>query len=199
MDGIYFYWFSWIGWIISTFFMKKDQTRFLISTAILLLIIMSSIVVQIENYKLNISIVFLLISSYSLVRTKTKLQKIYLLICVITVMLAFVSFHLFELFDPVWLLFNRKWMLAFALSYIILMLLQDMKTRIVALIIGASQGEFLYVFILSKFNIRYEIGSFQFLDVLSGGIFLIFVWFIFENMAYYFDVLLQKNGKEKAS
>lgn len=42
MEGIYFYSFFWIIWIIATFFMKKSAWRTMLAAASLITIILSS-------------------------------------------------------------------------------------------------------------------------------------------------------------
>ncbi|MDF0726208.1 hypothetical protein PY093_05705 [Cytobacillus sp. S13-E01] len=200
MDGIYFYWIAWIIWTLSTFFMKKNNERLIITIIILMLIIFSATILQVATFKINASLLIALLSSYLFlsINTKNKTRRIvYILLCTLTITTAYVSFQLFELFDPIWLVFNRKIMLAFCLVYLTLLLVKDAKTRIICAVIGASQGEFLYAFILSDFRFDYEVGSLLFFDVLAISVFTLFIWGSLEDLVQYFDTYFQKTTKEK--
>ncbi|MFS0863541.1 hypothetical protein [Fredinandcohnia sp. 179-A 10B2 NHS] len=197
MDGSVFYWICWMAWVCSTFFMKKNRERLILSGCFLLLIIVSPYFFVIGSVRINIGIFIVLLYCFTKIAKRTSKQKLYLLICILTISLAYSSFQLFELYDPVWLFFNRNFMLAAALIYVTIMLVKEFQFRLVALLIGAIQGDILYAIIVSNVNIPYDIGSFKFLDVISisGG--FIFVWSSLELLFNHFDVLFQKNTKEK--
>lgn len=200
MEGIFFYWIAWIIWTLATFFMRKNNERLILSVVVLVLIIFSVTVMQITIFKINASLLIALLCSYLylslLTKSKTK-KTVYILLCTLTITTAYVSFQLFELFDPIWLVFNRKIMLAFCLVYLTLLLVKDPRTRIVSVIIGACQGDLLYALILSDFRFEYEIGSLLFFDVLAISVFTLFIWSTLENLVHYFDTYFQKTAKEK--
>ncbi|MFT4413112.1 hypothetical protein ACLM5H_04545 [Fredinandcohnia humi] len=197
MEGTIFYWIGWMCWVCSTFYMKKSKERFLLSVFFLVLIIVSPYSFVLGTIKINISIFFILLFCFREISKKSSKQKLYLLICILTISLAYSSFLLFELYDPVWLLFNRNLMLSAALIYVTLMLVKDFRSRIIALLIGAIQGDFLYGIVVTNINFSYDIGSFVFLDVIAISFCFIFIWSSIEVLLNHFDVLFQKNTKEK--
>lgn len=197
MEGTYFYWIAWMTWIICTFFMNKTKMRLISAVLVLILIITSNYQTHIHNIMINFPLIILLLSGYYFLATKTAKEKVYLLICTITLTIAYCSFQLFELFDPIWLIFNRKWMFSILLVYLTLMLIKEPKSRLIGVTIGACQGDILYGFVLSEFRFSYEIGSLLFLDVVAISGFAIYIWSKLEGAVQYFDVMFQKNTKEK--
>jgi hypothetical protein len=177
--------------------MPKVSERLKICAVILATIIFADRNITISHYSLNVAFLFLLIFGYFASTKLPKKSKIYLVITSLILTIGYVSFHLFELFDPIWVVFDRKWMLSLAIVYFVLMLTKTTKLRVLTAIIGSGQGEILYSVILQKFNFQDEIGSFHYLDVLSLSLFFLFVWTLIENAAFYFDQYAEKVSSER--
>ncbi len=195
MEGIYFYWISWIAWVYSTFLMKKNMERLLLSISLLIFIILSPYTFQLGVVSIHLVLIIILIMSYGLVGKKTVRQKVYLLICSLTITIAYVTFQLYELFDPIWLFMDREWLLTIVLVYLTLILVKGSRSRLACLLIGSCQGELFYGLILSKFRFQYEIGAFPFLDVISLSVLVVFVWLKLEVFVAHLDEMVQKNTK----
>ncbi len=58
MDGGYFYFLAWMGWIITTFFMKKESIRWKMSAFILFLIICSQFTFSIASFSISMNALF---------------------------------------------------------------------------------------------------------------------------------------------
>ncbi|WP_102345759.1 YphA family membrane protein [Bacillus sp. Marseille-P3661] len=199
MEGIVFYWFSWIAWVFSTFFMKKGKKRLILSAAILLFIIGSNHIVRISSISINLTFLLLILFTLSVVSINVRgWTLIYFLISSLIITMGYVGFHLFELFDPVWLLFDRNLMLSVAMVYLTLMLLKDSSHRMMVMIIGVCNGELLYTYILSRFSFPHEIGSFQFLDVMAIMTLLVMFWSILEKVTMIWETHFQARTKGKA-
>jgi hypothetical protein len=196
VEGIYFYWFSWIGWVITTFLMKKSRVRTALSIFILLVIIVSNSTYQITGLSIHASFILLFLFSLLVMTKASGLRVLYYLICSLIISIGYVCFHLFELFDPIWLIFDRKWMLSFVILYLILMLVKDTYHRIAVAMIGVLNGELLYSLILKKFFSEIVIGDFIFLDSFAFIIFFIFLWNSFEKIALFFEANFNK-GKAR--
>lgn len=199
MEGIFFYWFLWMGWVVSAFFMKKEAIRTRINILILLLLVVSPYTFSLFSLSLSLPFCMLLIISLYVVSKNTFAQILYYIISSLIITLAFVSFHLFELFDPVWLIFNRKWMLSLLIIYLTLMLCKTHLQRIITAIIGSCMGELLYFYILRNYNFPYEIGSYLFLDVIAISIGMLSLWYFFEKVASSLEVQVQKGLKGRVS
>nr|WP_142255360.1 hypothetical protein [Bacillus sinesaloumensis] len=177
--------------------MKKSRERFILSVLFLVIIILSPYYVVIGQFKLNCSIFPILFYCLREISKLPKKTVLFLLICILTISLAYCSFLMFELYDPVWLVFNRNLMLGAALIYVTLMLLKDFRQRLAGLLLGTVQGDVLYGVVINKVNFSYEIGSFVFLDVIAVSFSFIFVWSTLEILLRHVDVIVQKNTKEK--
>ena len=197
MEGIFFYWIAWMVWVYSTFMIKKSRFRLMVSIIVLVIIIVSPYSIHLGIFEINVTIIAFLIICSALLVKKTTIQKVYLLVCTLTITIAYVSFLLFELFDPVWLFIDRKWMLAIILVYLASMLIKERKIRVACVVLGTSQGELLYGFILSHFRFEYVIGSMSYLDITAITSAVIVLWLGVENLAQYFDLYFNKTSKEK--
>lgn len=197
VDGIYFYWIAWIGWVFTTFLMKKNQARSVISFLILFILIGSSSTFQFAGFTIRLSFLLLLFISFVVMAKIKGLKLYYYVFSSLIVTIGYVGFKLFELFDPVWLIFDRNWMLSFVIFYLILMLVKEFYNRLIIAIISISNGEILFALILKNFSIPIEIGEFQFFDVLAIIILLIALWRSLEKMAQYLEVNFTKGINER--
>ncbi|PLR82637.1 hypothetical protein CVD25_05275 [Bacillus canaveralius] len=189
MEGIIFYWISWLIWILATFFLKKENRyRFRISLAMLIAIMLSTAQFSLFGFSFYWAPVVLLLFVYWEIAKLKKGQLAYYIICALIVTLAYVSFLLFELFDPVWVLFDRKLMLGFIIVYLIVVLYEDIKMRICILLSGAFHGEVVFALIIKKLAINYKIGALEFLDLVALAAGVLLGW----NGLKYAILLLEK-------
>ncbi|MCA1030533.1 hypothetical protein LCL95_05695 [Bacillus timonensis] len=197
MEGIYFYWLAWAAWIITTFFMKKDGYRLQLSIIILLIITLSLTNFSLFGIKINLAMIIALLFCYFLIRKKKLKSIVYLLVCTLTITIAYVTFLLFEIFDPIWIVFDRRIMLSVCLLFLCLTLVKEPVSRVSTLVIATCHGELLFAFILKRLGFTYEVGSLQFLETTSIAISFTYVWILFESLVKYFDPTYLKNSKEK--
>ncbi|RWR14989.1 YphA family membrane protein [Siminovitchia fortis] len=169
MPGILFLFVAWGIWIIATFILdKNDPFRFPAAIVSLMLIILHTKSFAIYSFHIGASSFLLLFSAYWLVYQGTWLKKIYLFFSVMIIMFGYAGFYLLELYDPVWVLVDRKILLSGGLFMIGWVLYPaSLLYRYAAVVIGSLHGEvFLSVF-LSKWKIPYTIGSNEYLDVFA--------------------------------
>jgi len=196
MEGAYFYWFSWFLWIIYTFFMKKNRVRLVVSISLLVIIILSPYDVAIGTLELTLSYVFLLFLTYYFVSLRRRWQLFYMFVSSLVLTLSFVTYHLFALFDPVWIFMDRTWLLALIISGLSIVLYPDYYSRLLLLICGACQGDLLYAVVLNHFSFPHTIGSFAFFDILMISCSLLLGWYFTENLAVFIDGFRQKFARE---
>lgn len=188
MEGIFFYWTFWALWIVTTFFMSKNNpNRIRFSVIILISIISSSQFMSLYGIQISFVSLFFLLIVYAEVGKMPVKSMVYFLITSFILMMASVSFQLFELFDPVWIIVDRNWMFGLVLTYMTMMLQNTTYKRIISLLFGAVHGEFVYAFILKGYSISVPIGSFRFLDVLAVSLALILAWSGFEKLTRLFE------------
>ncbi|MDF2037199.1 hypothetical protein P2R12_09565 [Cytobacillus oceanisediminis] len=198
MEGLIFYWISWMVWIMATFFMdRNNKYRFLLSAWILIFIMLSPWTLKIFNVETGIAGLFLLVSLYIFAGRLKKLSKLYFLFCAFILMMAYVTFHLFELFDPVWVLFSRNWMLSVLLVYMAVLLQKNRMLRLPLILLGGIQGEVLYALILKQFSFPYTIGSLAFLDIMAISVSISAVWIAVQWAVKYIEANFKHFEREK--
>lgn len=202
MEGIIFYWISWSIWISATFLMSKNNPiRTRLAVYVLILIIISNFQFQLGDFQLYGSGIYILLVAYASLRQERKRMILYLSVCSIIVAASYSSFHLYELFDPVWLFMKREWMLGILLCYLSVLMQKKLKFRVIIVMTGAVQGDILNALLLNRHSLPYAIGGFSFLDVCATACSLIFLWSLFENSSKYFEqyLPLHEKGNQKSS
>ncbi len=198
MEGILFYFAAWFFWIISTFFLNKNSRyRLKSSFCILIMIILKPYHFKLFDITINFAAIFLYLFILTQVIQLNRKTHFYLTVTSFIVMLAYVSFQLFELYDPVWVMFKREWMLAIGLVYLSVLLHSNKKLRLFAIMIGILQGEFLFSMILRKLNFSYTIGTGLFYDALASAGLILFFWSIIEMGIVNFENYMSHQGKGK--
>ncbi|MFD1738569.1 hypothetical protein ACFSCX_18765 [Bacillus salitolerans] len=197
MEGIWFYWIGWIGWVITTFIVGKGKVRTQVAILILVLLSFAHMKISILSHEISIGFLILLFVSYMMSAKLNNITLLYISICTIILGLAYVTFYLFSLFDPVWIVFNPTFMVSFILTYLVLLLTKQSLKRYIIFIIGICHGEVLYRVILSKIQFTQTIGTLLFFDIVAIGIFMISLWNGLELLSTYFNQLQQKQARER--
>jgi hypothetical protein len=198
MDGALFYWISWIIWIAATFLLDhKNKYRYTISKKLLIAIILSPVHFSVFRYEVYAASVFIFISIMMDI-SKLKSRRIfYFFVSSFIIMLAYVSFLLFELFDPVWVIVDRKFLLAFILIYLTFMLQSDFRMRLYTMLSGIFQGELLYAFVLRQNGFSYPIGSLACLDIAALTAAMMLLWNTMKLTVAYLNTHVNQYEREK--
>lgn len=197
MEGFIFFWLFWIFWIGTTFFMSRESKRLKISIWLLLTIILSIHSITIFGIEVALSSLFILFTTYYLIGKQNKKLSIYLFISSFLIMLAYTTFHLFELYDPVWVIFNRSVMLSMLLVYIAVLLHFDVTHRILSTLCGAVHGDILYSLLLRKVSLAHPIGLWAFLDIIAISAILLMGISGFKKLSIYFENHIKHLEREK--
>jgi hypothetical protein len=198
IDGILFFWLTWVTWVVATFLFRKSQDRYFVSIVALLSIIFSHTYVASSVFSVNVSLLlFMLVGCFMLVKS-TFWQKCYTFIVSSIVMMAYVSMLSIHIFDPVWFLIKIKYVIAILCTLILLLLCRSMKVAVAALFIGINVGEIIFSIII--YNIHYV--TFQqplfALDVISISItssFIFFTYFSIVNEMQKSSIKSTKRGR----
>lgn len=202
MEGAMFYWISWAFWVYLTFILNKQNPyRLKLAAAVLIVIILSNVHFMAGGFDVFASGLFLLLFSYLIVGREKRRAIIYFFICSFIVTIGYVAFHLFEIFDPVWIILKKEWMMGICFGYLSILLQKTLKGRLLIIVSGTMQGEILYAYILSKYHFPYSIGDFAYLDVCSLITALIVGWSCLENAGHFFQTHFSfiEKGKQKSS
>lgn len=187
MEGIYFYWFFWIAWIYTTFLLEKTEKRVLISLLILLLIIFSDKHINVNDLLVNTTTLLCLLVGYLLVSRKKTGTLLYYLSVSLILTSSYVTFRLFQLYDPVWVMFHPTMKLALILLILIIILIREQSIRIGLLFLGVAQGEIVYTLFLNKIVPQPVLGQLESLDIIAITAGISFLWFGFEKMVAILD------------
>lgn len=202
MEGSMFYWIVWLFWVYITFFMNKQNPyRTKLASVILILIILSNVRFMFMSFEFYASGLFMLLLSYIILSKKKLGSLLYAFICSFIVTIAYVTFNLFVIFDPVWVIFQKEWMMGICFSCLAILLQTTLKDRLLMIVSGTMQGEIFYAFYLSKFEFSNPIGTLAYLDAFSLITIMLVSWSILENAGTFFQNhfhFLEK-GKQKSS
>lgn len=202
MEGTMFYFICWSCWVFLTFIVNRQNPyRLKLSCALLMIIILANAHFIVGSYDIYAGGVLMLFIAYLSISKESTKKMIYFFICSFIITIFYVSFHLFEIFDPVWIIFNPDWMMGISLGYLSIILQKTLKGRLLMLISGMMQGEFLYAYILNKYPFPYSIGDFSYLDVCSLTSALLLGWSCLENAGGFFENYFSsiEKGKQKSS
>lgn len=177
--GFIFYWLSWLLWIITTFFMKKEQLRLFLSTLILLTILGSDIYLSIGNYDLLVSFIALIIISGLL--HANFLKPYYHLFGSFTIMIGYTSILLWKQNSFWGILISEFYLIPSICCIIIILMIKGLYSQLVTGIIGISTGEILYGFILSGYHLPAKIGDLDFFVNLYMIVLYLLLWHIIQN------------------
>ncbi|WP_071395604.1 YphA family membrane protein [Bacillus tuaregi] len=198
MDGLMFYWLFWFGWIITTFFYPRiHPDRLLLSVWILVAITLSTASTVLFDFSISGTGVFILLSIYIWASRLPAKKLLYFMLSSFIIMLTTVCFLLFELFDPIWILIKRDWLLAILTACVAVLLHSDKKQRLLLLLLGMIQGEILYSFILKKYSFSFQVADLYSLDALALAAVLTVGWNTIEMVVSYFEKNLHSIEKEK--
>ncbi|KAA9026140.1 YphA family membrane protein [Niallia endozanthoxylica] len=198
MDGLLFYWLFWFGWIITTFFYRKTHPdRLLLSAWILAAITLSTVSINIMGFEIHGTGIFIILSVYIWSAQLSAKKLLYFMLTSFIVMLTSVCFLLFELFDPIWILIKRDWLLAILVACVVVLLHSDKKQRLLVVLLGMIQGEILYAFILTRYSFSYPIASLYALDPLALAAAVLIGWNTLEFVISYVEKNLHSIEKEK--
>lgn len=202
MEGSMFYWILWVFWVYVTFFMSKQNLyRLKLASVILVLIILSNVHFKFMSFEFYVSGLFMLLLSYIILSKKKLGPLLYAFICSFIVTIAYVTFNLFVIYDPVWVIFQKEWMMGICFSCLAIFLLPSLKDRLLIIVSGTMQGEILYAFYLSKFEFSNPIGTMAYLDAFSIITILLVCWSMLENAGTFFQTHFHflERGKQKSS
>ena len=181
MDGWFFYYSLWSFWIVISFIVPRDfPDRFYLANFILISIILSIYEVPILYWDVNVTILMWLLSCMASLAAYSLLMRLYQICVTFIIMLVYSVFLLFELYDPIWVIIDRKWFLSMLIGTIAILMNKNVKNRMTSTIIGMGMGEFLFAYVLYTTGIKLEITTPSFLDLCSMTGMIILLWSVFE-------------------
>ncbi|WP_137789034.1 hypothetical protein [Bacillus sp. E(2018)] len=166
-DGILFYWFMWMGWVVSTFLIRKGKIRNQFVFITLFGIILSSVNFQFSIGSMNAACAFFLLIGFIHV-IRFSHQLFFFVTSSFIVATAYVSIELFALYDPAKLFLSKKVMIFVFLTLLAITLARSKKDLFSLVAIGLFIGDAAYQFIILRLVGKVEIGSLYVLDLFAS-------------------------------
>lgn len=168
MDGLFFYWVIWMAWVCMMFFVPKSVPfRVLVLFHLLVVMVLARYIVTIDSFSMQVSGVYIFGVVCVMIR-KHSIMKLSVFVCYCILMaLAYASFYLFVLLDPVWVMIKPVYMLCVLMNYLAWLLMKEWKGRLVVLVTGMLLGDMLYAGLLTAQFLPYVSLSFAWHDTLA--------------------------------
>jgi hypothetical protein len=181
MDDPIFYWITWMGWTITTFMMNKHTERFILSALLLCLIWTSTILIHIDGYTINGTLLLFALISYAYIGKQSTRDVGYSIFVSMLLSVVYLGQYFLAINDPVWIMFSFHWYMAIPLSLLSILLLSNLKGRLPVLLSGYVHGEIAYSIFLRQANPDFVTGSMSFLNAISIACFIVTAWSAYEH------------------
>ncbi|WP_221565218.1 hypothetical protein [Alkalihalobacillus sp. TS-13] len=195
MEGTLFYWFAWMGWTISTFFLAKTRQRIVFSALLLILIYCSAITLDLDGQLVNLSLFIIILISYAYLGMQKFRELWYSIFMSSIISISYVGMHFVVVYDPVWIFIDLNFFIAIPLSLIVLLMAKDFHVRLSVLTSGYAHGEIAYITLFKDLAPDYVIGSFIFLDIISLSCMIVYLWSLYELFTSTLKVKIDKPVK----
>lgn len=193
LDGVFFYWFSWIFCVIIVFFMKKGMQRTYLLYWVLTSIMLVNQFINIDSYTLSVGFIVTFWGAFiglaSLGRT------IYHLVISLVIMIGYAGLLLIEVNAPIWVFIPRYLLIAGTCTVLISILTKDFYSRVMTTLVGLSSGEILYNFITANYFFPSVIGDLAFMDIMMIIVFLLFLMYQYQQLKYQLTVYLKYQSR----
>lgn len=183
MEGWFFYYSFWTVWIILSFIVPKPHPyRLPYSVFVLISLILSTKTVTLFGLQMNAT-VFFWYGWCMVLLSRLKLSHLLYQVCASLVsMLVYTVFLLFELYDPIWVIMDRRWLLTILISVVTILLNSSIEKRLIVSLIGLIMGEILNAVVLRQTGIDVTITSPGLLDICSIICITVIGWSSLENL-----------------
>ncbi|KZE66261.1 hypothetical protein AWM68_07785 [Fictibacillus phosphorivorans] len=184
-DGTIFYWFMWMGWVITTFLIKRSSVRNYSVLILLTGITLSDTFIAFSLGNINAAFLFFLCIGLVYLIKHTEQLFFYVTKSFIAAT-CYVSLELFALYDPVKLLFDKKYMIVIILASLLVLLTKTYKELFFLPIIGLFIGDTVFQFLIYRLSAKIEIGSLYVMDLLASTsmilLFMVVLVDMFKNL-----------------
>lgn len=188
MDGILFYWVSWMYIIIVSFLLDGQYPRRYLANMGFVTIILSTMSSGNHLFEWNFAYLPFLVVCLGRMKQLTGYQITYGYVLSIIIAIWFVTIHRVTFLEPVWLYIQPEWMIIGVSVILIIIFARGIQLRLFSLLIGVFQG-----LILSKISTHLNVGteswhlygftSMTVLEILAISLLCLAVWTWLENQA----------------
>ncbi|MEN2766165.1 YphA family membrane protein [Ornithinibacillus xuwenensis] len=171
MEGVYFYWFCWLFWIVITFLMPKSKKRTVLAVWLLVIITVSNLYLSFNYIEISMSFLLIIVGSFISISLLSRIG--FSIFSAFTIMIGFTSLLIWEAHAPVWIFMPRLLIIPIICVLLITFIAKGLQKRMTLVTLGLCGGEFLYSVMVSRFSIRQTIGEREFLDTLLIVLFIL--------------------------
>ncbi|WP_077621720.1 YphA family membrane protein [Sediminibacillus massiliensis] len=168
MEGLFFYWISWMVWVFFTFLYRKDRFRIFMSAWILLLIICSEINATFVGYQVNMAVIVSFCGGMILHARSSR--WLYHNFCTLCLVFSYTGILFWEMISPIWVFMPRLLMVPFLGVALLFFVCKTFRDRCAVWTLGVTTGEILHTIILNSYGFSVGIGQLSFLDLMMVGI-----------------------------
>ncbi|NGP43695.1 hypothetical protein G4V62_01465 [Bacillaceae bacterium SIJ1] len=160
-------WLAWLVWLYMTFFAERSARRTRVAASVLSAIILSALEVPFfyEN-QVNAGFVFVGWLGFWHIFNNAGGSLLRRFFSMLTCAFCFAFFELFLLYDPVWTVLDKQWLVGSILFFLTLLLAKRTIDRLSYIAGGMVQGAFLVMLVLKKVNMSYMLGTMIQADIL---------------------------------
>lgn len=197
MEGILYYWIMWTAFIVSAFLWKKSTVRTIAVFFILINIASSQMFIHTQSFSAGIAYLEIWGLSFGLIAKNRYFTSFTFLLLAFAMMAGYAAIMLFQLFDPVWFIIDRFYILLILFSCLSLYFGKTFMQRLTLYLVALSQGEFLYWAVLRHFYDGLSIGDQGYLDLLAAGAGVIGVWSAIEYYSHHASQYVYKKQNQR--
>jgi hypothetical protein len=180
MEGIIFLWVAWGLWTYTTFIMEKNENgRFLYSFYLLCLICLFPYELTIFSYEVHAGYLFLAFLAFIYMRHLGLRQKLYMLICILTIAMSYAGVGLIAIYDPVLMIIDPHLiaaLLSMSLGFIFYTSIKKIGTLFLAVMSGTLTGEILLSVTLHNIGFSKMIGDYLYMDTAAYMALMTIAW-----------------------
>jgi hypothetical protein len=180
MEGIIFLWVAWGLWIYATFIMERNgKGRLIYSFYLLSLICLFPYRFTLFTYEVSAAYLFLMLLSFIHMRYLGLRQKLYMLICMLTIAMSYAGVGLIAIYDPVLMIIDSHLiaaLLSMSLGFIFYSSFNKIRNLFLAVISGTMAGEIFLSVTLHAIGFSDAIGDYIYLDTAAYLVLMTIVW-----------------------
>ena len=177
MEGLFFYWIFWIAWVIVMFFVpKRVSFRFFFLFQLLAIMVFSRYILNIYSLSIQLSGLYMFFIMCILIRKYPLFKIVKVILHSFIISMAYASFQLFVLLDPIWVMMKPEYLQCLLLNYLVLLLTKEWRIRMIVLTIGMIIGDLVYGGVLTYQLLPYVSLSFSWHDAMVLVLIVQLIW-----------------------
>ncbi|GAK02402.1 hypothetical protein JCM19037_633 [Geomicrobium sp. JCM 19037] len=182
MESLLFFWFSWILWVLISFFYEKSLARFYLAAAVLVGMIVYPLSWSGESYTVPFAFGVALITAIVWAGNVPKKRWLALIVCALSLMFMYAAIELAYWFSPVIFYAHDVWVPAAAIFFLTVFVYRYRDSRYPLAMLALCFGELLTGWVLVPLREGLFIADALFFNRLTAVLVLFVVWHMIESL-----------------